>query len=144
MDKGKGQAPAHLASAPTTQKLPQKFYCALGPNCLHALAAHIANGTFGPPGQMINGRQIKLKAALVQPGAWVACGHVCCWDPVKGSVLSEDKNTCAKLHAWVGCRSIARKVFYKDALYRAVAEGLVPSEWLSKVGNPEVSCASML
>ena len=142
MDKGKGKALAPVASTPSTRKLPQKFYCALGPNCLHAIAAQIARGTFGP-GQIM-GRQIRIRAALVQPGAWVACGHVCCWDPVKGSVLPEDKNTCAKVHAVVGCTTVARKIYYKDAMYQAVAEGLVPCEWLTKVGNPEVSCPSML
>lgn len=136
MDKGKGKATA--VPIPTTggvSKLPVKFYCGMGSGCLHAIANAVAKGTFGP--SRIMARQIKTRTALQNPAAWVACGHVCCWEPIVGCRLPEGENTCAKLHAQQ-CQNRGSRLSYKEAMTRAVAEGLVPVAWLALADLTEV------
>lgn len=134
MDHGKGKAPASvpIPTGSGLQKLPQKFYCAQMAGCLHAIANAVAKSKF-KPGDRIMGRQILAKTALLNPAAWVACGHVCCWDPVPGSTLPADANTCAKMHA-KKCGSRGSRLSHKEAMTMAVAEGLVPPEWLALAG----------
>lgn len=137
MNKGKGKAAAAPLPTPyAPPPLPEKIYCSMGSGCLHGIAVALQKRGTG----LIKGRQFKIRTILQQPAAWLPCGHVCCWEPVPGSKLPEDANTCAKIHDKECCDSCtSTKRSYKAYMMQAVAEGKLSADCLALAGVSEVS-----